>query len=521
LEAFDEVSRLRSRLAEVHRRIERSAVDLFELREERAQLEERLEAVFARAGAIVYDRHMRGEGFDLEAPLTDRAMGSDDEPAASAKEEPSDEKPADEVGDEPRSDEAPEDEAPLAEAAASEPPAPSEAREEADEAPLPEQPDEVERATERAPEPSSHQVYMRTARILPTVRRKLGAPPDDIDSYPDVIEELGKLKRATQPKALGRWSQLPDEVQRCLIAYVAARMRHLQDEIPGSLASVVSEDERVPRFFSRLKTHVDTYRPGFVHGLARAHEPQTTTWKADAKAHKDHLDRLAEKYYGEGTEEADEETEELPTPEERLSAIADLIDERPSGSKLRDFVAERIGEGLSADDPRLVKLLEPFRGHFEGNEFWKLRAAFEELDKADEAADEEAISLVPDDWKWRDKLRRSRVVMIGGDERPGARERLERAFAPADFQWPSIERNESMRLIQSWAKRIERGSVDIVILLTEYVSHSVSGAIVEATKDAEGVELVYVDRGYGVEQIRRGIEHFVDPDDQPTARAGE
>ena len=50
-----------------------------------------------------------------------------------------------------------------------------------------------------------------------------------------------------------------------------------------------------------------------------------------------------------------------------------------------------------------------------------------------------------------------------------------------------------------------------MILLTEYTRHSVSDMVVDAVKDSPpNVELVFVNRGYGVEQIRQGIESFVD-----------
>ncbi len=329
------------------------------------------------------------------------------------------------------------------------------------------------------------------------------------------MTEMGTLYRAAQPEQLEKWAELPDEIQRTLASYVAARLRHVQDDLDASLSGLVAEDDRVLDIFSRLKRHMETYWPGYAHGLARDHQPENGTWAEDAAHYKELLDGYAQKYYGEGV---DDEGEGM-NPEVALNEIEVFIEKEPEPDELRRFVSKRLGGGLRADDPRLVKMLRPFQGAFEGNEFRKLRAAFEADDGALE--EEQEQTLIPEDWPWREKLRKSRFVMIGGDSRPDAQARLEDAFQPASFEWPTIEYNKSMRLVQSWANRIRQGSVDIVLLLTEFMSHKVSGAITDAVKDSPGVELVYINRGYGVTQIKHGIEDFVGLDEAFEFRQAE
>ena len=104
--------------------------------------------------------------------------------------------------------------------------------------------------------------------------------------------------------------------------------------------------------------------------------------------------------------------------------------------------------------------------------------------------------------------------MVGADSRPEAEKRIDDTFQPAEFNWVNVQDKKHARKVEAWAKRISQGNVDIVILLTDYVSHSVSDIVVDAVKDSPAADLVFVNRGYGVEQIRQGIENFVDPDRQ-------
>lgn len=491
-ELFRKIDGVRDGIRDLHRRSEKSASALLELRDEREALEERLEALLVQVGAIAYDAGYLGE-----------SASPPDSPSAQAPEDESVDDAARELESPPRDSQSTSesvDEAPLADA----PIVQDEDAEDvvADE-PL-EQPEIASAPDTHQPRGSTHDIYLTTAKILPDIKSELGSPPKKIDSFADVMGEMGMLHRAAQPEQLEKWAELPDEIQRTLASYVAARVRHLQDGVDASLSGTVAVDDRVLEIFSRLKRHMETYWPGYAHGLARDHEPENGTWAEDAAHHKELLDGYAEKYYGEGV---DINGDNEKNPEVALNEIEAFLEKSPEPEEMRRFVSKRLGGALRTDDPRLVKMLNPFQGAFEGNEFRKLRAAFEADDGALEGEQEQ--TLIPEDWPWREKLRKSRIVMIGGDARPDAQARLKEAFQPASFEWPTIANNKNMRLVQSWADRIKRGSVDIVVLLTEFMSHKVSGAIVEAVKDSPGVELVYIDRGYGVTQVQRGIENFV------------
>jgi CO/xanthine dehydrogenase FAD-binding subunit len=56
--------------------------------------------------------------------------------------------------------------------------------------------------------------------------------------------------------------------------------------------------------------------------------------------------------------------------------------------------------------------------------------------------------------------------------------------------------------------RIAAGSVDLVVLLGRFMSHSIQDQVIPACKQA-GIAWVVVERGYGVEQLRLAIERFL------------
>lgn len=69
----------------------------------------------------------------------------------------------------------------------------------------------------------------------------------------------------------------------------------------------------------------------------------------------------------------------------------------------------------------------------------------------------------------REVLRGKTVVLIGGDERPLCRERIERAFELAELRWVATRPHETHSRI---VPALSRPDVDVVILLIRWASHS-------------------------------------------------
>jgi hypothetical protein len=131
-----------------------------------------------------------------------------------------------------------------------------------------------------------------------------------------------------------------------------------------------------------------------------------------------------------------------------------------------------------------------------------------------EVCDESVISEKPveptisEDWPWLELTRDARVVMVGGTRRPEAHRQLERELR-CEIDWVEQSRGEGTRTLQSVGRRISNGTVDLVILLRQYVGHDTGDHIVAPAKQHD-VPFAFVDRGYGIEQVHAAIERYTE-----------
>lgn len=295
------------------------------------------------------------------------------------------------------------------------------------------------------------------------------------------------------------WTDQPPFVQKALLGMVAALARHVQDEFDGSLPYVVSD--ALPGIFSRMTRYSRVERPGFVAGLSRRNDPEHgQTWLDDAR----HWFSTLEERTGPLEPEAEE-----GTPESALAqleeAIAEGVDDR---KQLVALVKVALETGLSQSDRRLVALLTPHQSLLKGARGLKtlkgaLKDALRDEDDFEEAQDKGRP--VPSEWPHFDMTLDKRAVIIGGDPRPAALDRIQDAFGFADVQWEVAD----VRRANTIADRVRGGSIDVVLLLIRFINHRHQTVIKPACNEA-GVPLIIVESGYGVDAVRRGIERMAD-----------
>lgn len=344
------------------------------------------------------------------------------------------------------------------------------------------------------------------AQLLPDIKSRLGSPPEKIEKFPQFMGELGTLTSATRDEQLELWAKLPDEVQRCLAGYVTARLRHLQDEVPSAVAGAAPVKQRFSNIVAPLRDYLDRVRPGFVHGLKLDHEPKSSSWKADAQNYRAELAELARHYYGDAEGGADA-AEEFNV-ERALYEIEAMLDgDDWERTELVSHVEVSIEHGLDASDTRLLRLLRPYRALFVASDNDRLYSLLGEEPSSEDVSDEEeeAGSVLPENWPWGPYLSRARTVMVGGDPRPEARDRIIDTFDLDVFDWVPTTNNKGVRQVQALCRRIERGTVDVVFLLTKFISHKLSNAVTDAAKGTD-VHLVYLNDGYGVHHIQKAVE---------------
>jgi len=101
-------------------------------------------------------------------------------------------------------------------------------------------------------------------------------------------------------------------------------------------------------------------------------------------------------------------------------------------------------------------------------------------------------------------VRGRRAVLVGGDPREPNRARLERVFQLASLDWPAVY---GQRKVDATVARIRCGSLDLVFVLANLVSHKQADAIIRAAKESPIPWALTI--GYGVSAIKAALERFL------------
>jgi hypothetical protein len=292
-------------------------------------------------------------------------------------------------------------------------------------------------------------------------------------------------------KDIESWTMFPLPVQRRLLGLCSSLARHLQDETSIDMPS----DHRLNDLFNQMVRYSGTERPGFVPGLSRSNRPSTGSWITDAKHWRSEL-ALDLSSSADGW---------AMSPKVAFDRLESLVHSGfEDSSDLEEAVHQAVNAGVSQSDKRLVDLLVPYQDTLKEASGLKtlktqLKASIDH--EEDFEAFQDAASPVPADWPYRHLTEGKVGVILGGDPRPTALARIQEAFGFAELTWEGTE----PRRTASVARRVEKGTVDVVILLLRFIHHSHSDVLVPVCKNA-GVPLVAVSSGYGVDAVRRSFD---------------
>jgi len=114
---------------------------------------------------------------------------------------------------------------------------------------------------------------------------------------------------------------------------------------------------------------------------------------------------------------------------------------------------------------------------------------------------------LPADWPWRPYLAGKRAVIVGGDERPVARDRLLAYFGLHSLEWVRVQSGRT-RELQALAQRVKGGTVDLVFALARFSGHNLDNIVQDPCK-SENVPFVVLQSGYGLEGVRLAVERFI------------
>lgn len=326
---------------------------------------------------------------------------------------------------------------------------------------------------------------------------RLGPPRENL-SHDELLAEAAVLD--TELTRISRWGQFPRAIQRSLLGLVACRMRRLQDDTPSAVRVVLELQLR--RGFARLTQFSSEFQPGWVTGLSRQHKPESDNWLSDAQYWWNTLQREL------GSLAIEQQKASL-NPEVSLNDLRGVLDgPGPDASAVKKAANRALRSGVSPEDPRLVRLLEPHLSLIGGDKNLKrvrraIRAS-EPFD-GDFGSMDEMLDPGPEAWSYYERTRGKRAAMVGGEPREKRREAILDALGFEELEWVN---GYEIRAVQTLAERIGNGSVQFVILLGRFINHKVTDILLPACNGSE-VDWVMVRQGYGINQIKMAIERYL------------
>ena len=117
--------------------------------------------------------------------------------------------------------------------------------------------------------------------------------------------------------------------------------------------------------------------------------------------------------------------------------------------------------------------------------------------------------VIPDSWPWLHHTEGRKLVIVGGVKNEQARRRLERELR-CTLEWVECEKSGTKN-IERLHERIDNATLDMVLLLKRYIGHNTSPHIASPASRSSHVKLIWVEHGYGIEQIKQAIESSLAP----------
>lgn len=297
-----------------------------------------------------------------------------------------------------------------------------------------------------------------------------------IQSYVDWVRMVSSIERFMEDR--DSWYSLPLDGLRDGLEYLILALRMCKD------SPHCAESERVNKLIRILGGVASDTQCGIIYGLALHHKPRNESWYADAKA--------ALKVLQEDPDESSP-TVNADKVFARLSAAITSDNLYEVRQALRDVVLNKIPYENRAS---ILKALGP---HIDGiltsdSSFSGVRkAVIQALDTEDQGSD-----VQEDQWEHARHTLGKSAVIVGGDPRQHVSERVQEYFGFRQVTWD----HRTPDRIKNLSARMDNNSVDFVIVLISYLSHSDSEAL-HREQEKTGTLYVPVPKGYGLKAIQQ------------------
>ncbi|MDP6931259.1 MAG: hypothetical protein QGG40_00015 [Myxococcota bacterium] len=349
------------------------------------------------------------------------------------------------------------------------------------------------RATRKPGSPTP--LTRKQTAILRDVMETLTEPLIHLSALEPARAELSRLVAGTTGQRLQRWSLLPRELQKALVALVVCRARHLLEVLPDG--PVHTDQQRGLRHvFQALKRFAQSESASIVFfGLRPDSRPITESWAADAQ-----------QWWGELRRHL---TDLAPSERETQAHLLCQLSQRdPSAPMMLEQATRALDAGLDPTDPRLVHTMTAFLDQMRGDDrFADLRRAIRSCLASDvefEIEVEQSESVEFPHWPYRSAFEGRTVAFVGGTLKSGSRAKrhYQKTFGIREIRWVNPAREGGLSQLEG---ELARGEIDTVILLRRFCGQEIESELASSCRRVE-VPWVSVPGAYGVHGIRQAAE---------------
>ncbi len=343
-------------------------------------------------------------------------------------------------------------------------------------------------------------------RLLPELAEKF-AEGDKLIGEVELFLPSGQIRGLSSEieEAAVHFGFLDAREQKAQLMIWIGKLRRLQS---SNASRPHDEVQQLESIFRRLVSLSKQYMPGYIDAFQEGYTADWDLYIVDAQ---EQFRQASDQ--GRRDREARQQREELAAREaarkksSRESALVAIEDLRAviATHKIPDdgldefnAVLARVVNFGGAGEPELLDLVRPFRELITGGDFRALRKHLDRLqDDEDKLGETAAVRE-----RYRELIaltRGRRALMIGGAVREDARKSLQQTFEFEELEWEPYEGSRPAAL-NSLEQRVKNRGMDMVLILKNFVGHSVSERLRPLCEEND-IPCLMVEHGYGAQQV--------------------
>jgi hypothetical protein len=343
-------------------------------------------------------------------------------------------------------------------------------------------------------------------RLLPELAERF-AEGDQLVSEVELFLPSGQIRglMAEIEDGASHFGFLDAREQKAQLMIWIGKLRRLQST---NASRPQDEVQQLESIFRRLVSLSKQYMPGYIDAFQEGYTADWDLYIADAQeqfrisSEQGRRDRETRQQREE--QAAREAARKKVSREAALIAIEDLraviATHKIPDDGLDEFnaVLARVVNLGGSSESELLELVRPFRELITGSDLRTLRKHLDRIqDEEDKLGESAAVRE-----RYRELIaltRGRRALMIGGAVREDARKSLQQTFEFDELEWEPYEGNRPAAL-NSLEQRVKNRGIDLVLILKNFVGHSVSERLRPLCEEND-IPCLMVEHGYGAQQV--------------------